>query len=152
MFFSRGPNKVQDVYTLKDMYSSYIKDIDVDSPYYVSYNEYVDINSMFYKAIVKSMIDEGTRFKLPFALGELYILKVKKGPNSKLPINWEATVQTGHTVFNFNEHTAGFGYKFFWTKPYKVKNKFMYRLVLTRANKRGLAKVIKEKKQDYFER
>ena len=41
---------------------------------------------------------------------------------------------------------------FFWTKPYRVKNKFVYRLVFTRTNKRYLAKAIKENKKDYFER
>jgi hypothetical protein len=152
MFFSRGPNTIKEPYTFKDMYAEYIKDKEVGSPYYVSYKEYVDICSLFYKGISKLIIDEGVRFKLPFALGEVFILKRKIKANNKMPIDWVLSVQEGKRIYNFNEHTGGFGYKFFWTKPYHITNKFMYRLVLTRANKRGLAKAIKQHHKDYFER
>jgi hypothetical protein len=150
-FFSRGKNNIQLPYTFKDMYSDYISDIDKESPYYVTYKEYVDICSLFYKAISKAIIEEGIKFKLPFALGEVYVIKTKTKCNNKMPIDWVLTVKEGKRIYNFNEHTAGFGYKFFWTKPYKVVNKFTYRLVFTRLNKRSLAKAIKQQKKDYFE-
>jgi hypothetical protein len=134
------------------MYADYIKNKPEGSPYYVTYSEYVDICSMFYKGISKLIIDEGVRFKLPFMLGEVFVLKRKVRPNHKMPINWKRSVEEGRTVYNFNEHTTGFGYKFFWTKPYHITNKFMYRLVFTRDNKRTLAKAIKEQHKDYFER
>jgi hypothetical protein len=151
MFFSRGKNTVQDPYTFADMYLDYISDKEVDSPYYVTYKEYVSICSEFYKLISKAIIDDGVKFKLPFALGEVYIIKRKIRCTSRMPIDWALTVKEGRRVYNFNEHTAGFGYKFFWTKPYKVVNKFMYRLVFTRENKRHLAKAIKQHRIDYFE-
>lgn len=152
MFFSRGKNAVQDPYTFVDMYKSYISNIPKTSPYYVTYAEYVDICSMFYKAISKAIIDEGIKFKLPYALGEVFIIKKKTKLNNKMPIDWKSSVKFGKKIFNLNEHTGGFGYTFFWTKPYRVKNKFVYRLVFTRTNKRYLAKAIKENKKDYFER
>jgi hypothetical protein len=152
MFFSRGPNVIKDPYCFPEMYEDYIKGKDEDSPYYITYNEYVDICSIFYKGISKLIIDEGIRFKLPFMLGEVFVLKRKVKPNHKMPINWEMSVKEGKKIYNFNEHTAGFGYKFFWTKPYHITNKFMYRLVFTRDNKRSLAKAIKEQHKDYFGR
>ena len=152
MFFSRGANTVQNPLTFQDMYRDYISEVkDKESKYNITYKEYVNICSMFYLAISKAIIEDGIRFKLPFALGEVYVLKTKHKYNSKMPIDWALTLQEGKRIYNFNEHTAGFGYKFFWTKPYKVKNKFMYRLVLTRQNKRHLAKMIKKNKMDYFE-
>ena len=151
MFFSRGKNKIQSPYTFKDVYLDYISDKEKGSLYYVTYKEYVDICSMFYKLISKAIIEEGVRFKLPFALGEVFILKKKNKYSNRMPVDWVLTVKEGKRIYNFNEHTAGFGYKFFWTKPYRVKNKFMYRLVFTRSNKRYLAKVIKQNKKDYFE-
>jgi len=151
VFFSRGKNNIQLPYTFKDIYKDYISSIDINSQYYVTYKEYVDICSLFYKLISKKIIDEGIKFKLPFSLGDVYVLKTKTKYNSKMPIDWLLTVKEGKRIYNFNEHTAGFSYKFFWTKPYRVVNKFTYRLVFTRQNKRYLAKVIKQKKRDYFE-
>ena len=152
VFFSRGKNVIQDPYTFVDMYVDYISDKDIDSPYYVTYKEYVSMCSIFYKMIVKAIIDDSIRFKLPFGLGEVFVLKRKIKYNNKMPIDWFLTVKEGKRIYNLNEHTGGFGYKFFWTKPYKITNKFMYRLVLTRMNKRYLAKAIKKNKMDYFER
>jgi hypothetical protein len=151
-FFSRGPNKIQQPYTMPDIYASYISGKSKDHPYYVTYKEFVDICAIFYQMISKSIIDDSIRFKLPFAMGEVFVMKRKVKYNSKMPIDWALTLQEGKRMYNFNEHTGGFGYKFFWTRPYKIKNKFMYRLVLTRQNKRALAKAIKQQKKDYFER
>lgn len=152
MFFSRGKNKVQEPYVFKDMYLDYISDKEVGSMYYVTYKEYVDICSTYYQMISKAIIDDSIRFKLPFGLGEVFVLKRKVKCNNKMPIDWALTVQYHKRIYNLNEHSLGFGYKFFWTKPCRIKNKFMYRLVLTRNNKRYLAKQIKQNKKDYFER
>lgn len=152
MFFSRGKNHIQQPYTFAHMYGHYISDIDKNSPYYVTYAEYVEICSIFYKEISKAIIDEGIRFKLPFSLGEVFIVKRKVRVNNKMPIDWQKTVEFGKKIFIFNEHTGGYGYKFFWTKPCRIKNKFVYRLVFTRTNKRYLAKAIKKHNKDYFEK
>jgi len=152
MFFSRGKNKIQKPYCFADMYKDYIKDKPEGSLYYVTYKEYVEYCSIFYQMIVKAIIDEGYRFKLPWAMGDIFVIKYKTKIGNKQPIDWELTVRDGVRRYNFNDHTKGFSYKFHWTKPYKIKHKFMYRLVLTRDNKRYLAKVIKKKNMDYFER
>jgi hypothetical protein len=151
-FFSRGPNTIQKPYCLGDMYKDYIKDKPEGSPYYVTYKEYVDYCSMFYQMISKAIVDDGYRFKLPWSMGEVFVVKRKTKYGSKQPIDWELTLKDGARRYNFNKHTSGFSYSFFWTRPYKIKNKYMYRLVLTRTNKRYLAKAIKQNKKDYFEK
>ena len=151
-FYSRGPNKVQNPWVFKDMYLDYIKDKPEGSLYYVTYREYATYCSIFYQMISKAIIDDGYKFKLPWSMGEVYVTKHKTRYGSKQPIDWALTLKDGARRYNFNDHTKGFSYVFFWTRPYKIKNKFMYRLVLTRANKRYLAKVIKHNKMDYFER
>jgi hypothetical protein len=151
-YFSRGKNVIQDPYCFPDMYASYIAGKEVGSLYYVTYTEYVDICSMFYQMIMKEIIDNGERFKLPFGMGEMFVRKIRKKTTGKLPIDWVLSVQHHKRIYNLNEHTSGFGYKFFWTKPCNIKNKFLYRIVFTRANKRGLAKAIKHDHKDFFER
>jgi len=152
MFFSRGKNTIQDPYTFADMYTDYISSLEEGSIYYVTYTEYVDICSRFYKAISRAIIDDGIKYKLPHGMGQVYVLKKKVCYNNRLSIDWQSTVKEGKKVFNLNEHTKGFKYVFLWTKPLKFKNKFIYRLVLTRTNKRYLAKAIKQHNKDYFER
>ena len=151
MFFSRGPNKIQHPWCMKDMYLDYIKDKEEGSVYYITYREYVTYCAIFYQMISKTIVDDGYRFKLPWSMGEVFVTKRKTKYGSKQPIDWELTLKDKTKRYNFNDHTAGWSYLFFWTRPYKIKNKFMYRLVLTRANKRYLAKAIKQNKKDYFE-
>ena len=151
-FYGRGKNTIQNPYTFADTYKSYIANVPKDSVYYVTYTEYVKMCSMFYRAISKAIIDDGVKFKLPYSLGETYIIKKKTKRNNRMPIDWENTIKYGKKIFNFNDHTGGFGYNFFWTKPYRIKNKFLYRLVFTRTNKRYLASVIKKHNRDYFEK
>lgn len=151
MYFSRGKNKVQDPYTFVDMYEEYISDKEQESPYYVTYEEYVNICSLFYKSISKLVVDEGIKFRLPFGMGHLFVRKKKPTTTSHMPIDWVQTAREGKVIYNFNEHTKGFGYKFHWSKPNNIKYKFTYRLELTRENKRYLAKAIKQNKKDYFE-
>ena len=95
MFFSRGKNKIQSPYTFKEMYLDYISDKDPDSIYYITYSEYVDICSTFYKLISKSIIEDGIKFKLPFGLGEVFILKKRNKYNNRMPIDWVLTVKEG---------------------------------------------------------
>jgi hypothetical protein len=152
MYFSRGPNRVQEPYTLADSYKDYAAEFKPGDLYYVTYSEYIDICSEFYKRISKSIIDDGMHFKLPYGLGEVYVIKRKVLLNNKLQIDWESTLKEGKRIYHLNEHSKGFRYSFFWTKPVHFKNRFIYRLVLTRDNKRALAKAIKQYKKDYFER
>ena len=153
MFYSRGPNHIQNPYCLKDMYQDYIKEVPEDSPLYVTYNEYRDIVSIFYKGIVNGVVTEGRTFHMPFMLGDTYVEKTKLDYNNRLPIDWDLTSKTGKVIYNLNEHSQGYKYEIKWNKKVCVfNNNYLYRLVYTRSNKRLLAKNIKTKKLDYFEK
>jgi len=154
MFFGRGKNKVQNPYTIRDSYLFYIENIGQNELYHVEYNEYRDIVCDFYKTIVESILRKNVIFKLPFNLGALRIGKKKVSLNRLgiLGVDWKQTVITGKYIYHLNEHSRGYKYFFQWDKKNRiVKNLFLYRLVLTRENKRYLAKLIKSGKYDYFE-
>jgi hypothetical protein len=152
-FYGRGKNTIQHPYVLPDFYKDYIKDIPIDSTYYVTYNEYAKIVGLFYKEVSSKIINEGELFRMPFRLGDTYIEKKKLDYNNRPPIDWQMTTQHGKVIYNFNEHSDGYKYEMKWSKLTSIfHNLYLYRLVYTRTNKRKVAKCIKEKTIDYFEK
>jgi hypothetical protein len=152
-YYSRGPNRIKKPYCLPEIYQDYIKDIPEDSPYYVTLKEYIEINSLFWKEISHNIIDEGRIFHMPFMLGDTYVEKRKLDYSKRLPIDWALTTKTGKVIFNLNEHSQGYKYEIKWNKKIcNFTNNYLFTLVYTRANKRLLAKNIKTKKSDYFEK
>jgi hypothetical protein len=154
MYFLRGKNKIKDPYTYIDMYKEYIKDKPENSPYYVEYSFFVELCNYFYKRAMEKLLYENQPFVFPFSLGTLTILKIKVKSSDirTMPIDWKNTVKYGKTIYHLNEHSRGFKYIFSWKKiDKKFENKYFYRLVMTRDNKRDLARIIKTNKCDYFE-
>ena len=155
MFFSRGPNKIQNPYTLKDMYDHYYKGLidGENSPLYVPYDIYIKICSEYYIAVMELLLDRGLSYKIPYGMGNIRVAKRKVNLRTarRIPIDWESTFKYNKKIYCLNEHTDGFRYFFYWSKPNNYKHKYLYRLVFTRQNKRKLAKLIKEYNKDYFE-
>ena len=152
-YYSRGKNKIIKPYVLKDMYLDYIKDKDRDSALYVTYHEYRDIVELFYKEVVNNIINEGKTFHMPYMLGDTYVEKTKLDYNNRLPIDWKLTSESGKVIYNLNEHSQGYKYEIKWNKKVcRFLNNYLYVMVYTRSNKRLLAKNIKTKKSDYFEK
>ena len=155
MFFSRGANKVQNPYTVKEIYSFYAAELGTNKLYYVDQTEYCSIIYEFYRIIMDAIIRENVEFKMPYGIGELRIHKTKIKLNrlNILAVDWVNTVENGKYIYHLNEHTNGYKYFFHWSKKRKkIKNLFYYKLVMTRENKRLLAKLIKTGKYDYFEK
>ena len=153
MFFSRGPNKIQNPYTIKEIYNFYINEVGKNSLYYVEQEEYCNIIYSFYKSIMDAIIRDNACFKMPYGLGDLRILKnkIKLDRLNILSVDWVPTVEVGKYIYHLNEHSGGYKYFFHWNKRNKkIKNMYFYKLVMTRANKRLLAKLIKTGKYDYF--
>lgn len=152
-FFSRGKNRVQNPYTLPDMYERYIQEYSVI--YKVDYSVFVKIVSEFYKQVMEEVLYNAKSFKLPFRMGRLMVVKTKVNLdhlNARL-MDWQKAVQVGKRVYHLNEHSNGYKYYFFWNKSdCIIENAFFYRLIPTRANKRLLAKLIKSGDYDYFEK
>lgn len=155
MFFSRGPNKVQNPYVVKDVYFFYLEETKNNDLYFVEQVEYCNIVYDFYKAIMNVILRENGSFKMPYGLGDFRIHKnkVKLDNLCIRGVDWVNTVENGKYIYHLNEHTRGYKYFFHWSKKKKkIKNQYYYKLVMTRSNKRLLAKLIKSGKYDYFER
>ena len=152
MFFGRGKNKIQNPYTLPDMYKEYIKD--KEGPYALSYKEFVDISNSFYKGIADYILGGGI-YKMPYRLGEISVVKFKPtlGYQGASTINWVKTNETGKAVIETNDHSNYNKFRFYWSRKNnsKVKNVKRYGLQFTRALKRRLAAIIKSGEYNFFE-
>ncbi len=153
-FFGRGPNRIQNLLTAKDSYSSYKEEVIKDSPYDISLNEYREILNEVNKEIMNMVIDEGESVKLPF-LGPLDIMKykMKLGRTKWIPVDFKKSAELGKRIINNNEHTGGYKYAFRWSKQ-KTRLMFVhfYRFIPSRRNKRHLAYILNNRIRDYFEK
>lgn len=141
-------------YTVASFYNNYLNDIEHGTIYDVDYNKYRAIVTDYFKYLQKQLIEEGKIIKLPYRMGTVQIIKKKPKYYDKrsLRIDYQATKQTGKLIFLLNEHSDEFKYRYLWSKTdIMVPNKSMYQLVATRANKRRLAVIIKNKELDYEE-
>lgn len=141
-------------YTIASFYNDYLGSIERDTVYDIDYNTYRAIVTDYFKHLQHQVIEEGKRIKLPYRLGALQIIKSKPKYLDKrsLRIDYQATKQTGKLIFLLNEHSDMYKYRFLWSKTdVMVPNKSKYQLVATRANKRRLAQIIKNRELDYEE-
>ncbi len=147
--------KYQNPYTLKDSYDLYKSRVD-NELYDVTWEEYLNITSDYLKALVEHLLVDAARIKLPRGLGKLQVVKAKLNLNDSVRlhnIDWAETKRLGHYVRYLNEHTSGYRYSFIWDRSgCSINNLIKYRLQMTRLNKRRLAKMIKSKQYDYFEK
>lgn len=140
-------------YNESDYYEYYINSID-SSLYYVEKTVYKAIILDFFKEIQRLLLVEAKSVKLPARLGRIQI--IKKRPKSWLtsskPIDFKLSRELGMLVYHLNEHSDGFKYRLHWDKKESnMKNKTRYQMIMCRDNKRGLAKLIKTRQQDYIE-
>lgn len=104
-----------------------------------------------------NMIYENRSLKLG-RLGEIKIVKYKHTPkidkNGNLKysiIDWKKTKELGKVVYNFNDHSDGYLFKFKWIKKQAFKNKELFKFKVSRDISRALPKAIKENKNLNFE-
>lgn len=151
------PNKTANKtksYTIASFYNDYLTTIEADTVYDISYNIYRSIITDYFKHLQNKLIEEGKMIKLPYRMGSVQIIKSKPKHLDKrsLRIDYQATKQLDKLVLLLNEHSDFFKYRYWWNKTdMLVTNKSQYQLVATRANKRRLAQIIKNKELDYQE-
>lgn len=153
MFFGRGPNRIQNPYTLSDFYPEYIDWVEGRELYTVRQADFINIISDFNKVVVAKLL-EGKEFQMPAGMGRLKIVKSKENNplTSSSAIDWEATNKIGKVVHFRNQHSDGYRYKVRWeTTTQGVKNSNRYYLIPCRNVKRSLAKVIKARKTDFYQ-
>lgn len=144
---------VKDSYSELDFYKSYIKEYGSLRPYNISYNIYKGILSKYMKSEMDDIFKGGT-YRMLLRLGAIMIIKKKISLNHLNPtiIDWPNTNKHGKIIYYLNEHTRGYSYRYFWNRKNMIlKYLYLYRLRMTRANKRRLAKLIKAG-YDYFEK
>lgn len=151
----RGRNKIQHPYTIQDMYLDYLERYPEGDVYYLTYSEYKDITTMFLKHLANQLVYKSLTINLPFRLGKLVVIKRKPEYKSlkNMTMDWVKAKQLNKQVRLFNEHSHGFVYRFYWdrtTSMVQQKSKYMFKP--TRTNKREVARLVKTKQNDYFER
>lgn len=141
-------------YTVASFYNDYLDSIERDTVYDIDYTTYRNIVTDYFQHLQQKLIEEGKMIKLPYRMGNVQIIKSKPKHLDKrsLRIDYQATKQTGKLIFLLNEHSDMYKYRYHWEKiDMVVPNKSKYQLVATRANKRRLAQIIKNRELDYQE-
>jgi|SRR5690606_31225772 len=105
------------------------------------------------KEIAKTIINDG-EIKLASRLGEINVRKFKphgKGYAPKIAVDKIKSRAQKKTVYQFNDHTDGWMYRFFWAKKKckAVTDKNMWLFKPIRSIKRELARTLKAKEMDY---
>lgn len=131
---------------------------------YVSIKVYLQITLGFIQFLMRKICD-GKDIKLPSELGILGVRGKKVKPRLDeqgnivgLAPDWVGTKvlwdqnseakNQRQLLYHFNEHSAGFRYKVVWFKKgFKFKNKSVYSIKLSRANKRAISDLIKQGKE-----
>lgn len=159
-------------FSQREMYNSY-KENRKQKPN-VKREEFFEIVAKFNREIIKNIIYNNLQFKMPYRLGVLSIIKIKRNQceideNGNLnksgmvidrPRTWALwkvnpkAREEKKYVYHLNEHTDGYLYKYSWEKKgANVPNIMSYKFNPIRANKKWLYDVLtdEELKVDYFE-
>ena len=147
--------KIQNPYTIQDTYKDYLKQHPEGTDYYIPYSEYRDITTEFLKYLTVRLVEKSATVVLPFRLGSLTVVKHKPEYKSlkNMAIDWVKSKELNKQVRFFNEHSGGYIYRFHWDRSrVQIDNKTVYMFHPARTLKRGVAKLVKTKQNDYFER
>ena len=151
------PNKTANKtksYTIASFYNDYLNSIEKDTVYDIDYTKYRAIVTDYFKYLQHKLIEEGKMIKLPYRMGNVQIIKKRPKHLDKrsLRIDYQATKQYNKLILLTNDHSDFYKYRYHWEKiDMMVPNKSKYQLVATRANKRRLCQIIKNKELDYCE-
>lgn len=139
-------------YTISDFYEFYLSYIERETVYDVDYKTYRQIVEDYFKYIVEEIMENSREFKLPCRLGNLSIVKrqPKNFDNKSLRIDYHESKVQGKVAYFINEHSNYYKFRFLWSKKdCLLTNKTKYQFVASRANKRRLAQIIKNREHDY---
>lgn len=141
-------------YTIPSFYNDYLTGVEKDTVYDIPYATYRKIITDYFQYMRDELIDKGKEVKLPYRLGSIQVVKHKPKhyDGRSLRIDYQETKKQNKIIYLVNEHSNFYKYRLYW-KKYEVllPNKTKYQLVLTRANKRNLAQIIKNNIHDYEE-
>lgn len=150
-----GFKRIKGAYTVQHMYKAYLKQYPEGHVYYLTYGEYRDITTLFLKHLHNQIVYKSMTVTLPFRLGKLSVIKRKPVYKSiqNMAVDWETSKELGKRVRLFNDHSNGNIYRFWWDRRMCcIEHKTKYKFSPVRSMKRMVAKLIKSKENDYFER
>ena len=137
-------------YTIKDFYVYYA----ANTPDFIDYKRFKALMVDFFKITSERLLSGSEELKMPFRLGTVSIGKYrpKTYTYKSLSIDFNETRKHGKTIYHLNNHSNGYKYRLFWAKEI-VKNFLIYRYTATmvRANKRELARIVKNNINDFPE-
>lgn len=121
----------------------------------ISYDKFRKILYAFSYGIRDGVIETGDKISIPFGMGELSINKKKTRRLNKfnkiiLPVDWVETKKHGRRIYNFNEHTEGYKFKWMWFRQrtrFPVSQLWMFKP--SRKTSRKLAECLKEPNSQY---
>ena len=91
----------------------------------LTYDIWRNIVYTFNERFKEHILETGERAKMPFGFGEFSVTKKKRrkikiNPEGKefvnLPIDWQKTKEKGKVIYNFNFHTEGYFFGWYWFK------------------------------------
>jgi len=150
----RGKGVIGTTLGLRDSYKDFKKNETVGPIFKIDYKTYRSICEKFNKKIVEDILINSGEHELPYRLGSIRIQKKKmRLDRESMKVDWKATRELGKRVYHLNDHRDNYRYKWYWKKTNAiVQNKTVYSFTASRANKRELARLLKEDKSiDYFE-
>lgn len=117
----------------------------------VSFDEWLNIVYLFNDNFRTYILETGEKAKLPHGFGEFTINKKKrrkkKGLNDEfvnLPVDWKKTKEKGKIIYNFNYHTEGYFFGWYWAKETaRFKNYKLWYFKPCRTTSRLLSHYIK---------
>jgi len=146
---------IRNSYTIADYYESYKEYTKNNEAYYIEYSKFREILTDYFKFLAEELIDNCKEIRLPARMGTLSVVKArpKRYDYSYLRVDFNGSRSSDKTLLHLNEHSGGFNYRFYWNKrDILIQNRSMYELVMSRANKRRLAYMIKIERKDYIEK
>lgn len=117
----------------------------------LSFDEWRNIIYTYTDFFKEYILETGEKAKLPFGFGEFSINKKKRrkkiGLNNEfvnLPVDWKKTKEKGKIIYNFNFHTEGYFFGWFWFKEStRMKNVHLWYFKPTRTTSRLLSHYIR---------
>ena len=154
MYYKRGKNKLQNVYNIADIYPEYVAWVENKEDYTLKSSDFTKVIDAWNKGVVEALY-KGKEYIMPAALGSFRIIKSEKhrGFRNVGQIDWQTTAKLGKVVHYKNTHSDGYTYRLYWDRGgFFVTNHSLYYFIPCRDFKRQLAKIIKERKTDYYQK
>lgn len=142
------PNRIKIDYTLKHAYQ-YYKD-NVELKLQLPEKVFIRLCKECNTILMNKIVLDSDAVSMPGRLGEIRIAKrPMEIAKNRIRVDWFNSKKAGKLIYHLNEHSNGWRYRWYWTKP-KLPNGGMYSFTAVRKHIRHIPKAIKVYKKDYF--